>query len=88
MPVYPLLVLLLVSAQRARLGLGSLDARYWPVLDDRSHEGKGGDCGWRWRKRRRPGREIHHPRRLWGESGYAHGERGTFIIALCDSASR
>jgi len=46
MLVNRLLVVHLISAQRVRLGLGSVDDGYWPMLDDRGYNGKFGERCW------------------------------------------
>ena len=74
-----LLVMDLISAQRARLGLGSVDGGCWPMLDDCGYNGKRGEL---YRRRGyRLGHEIH--RVEWGGGSVrVQGRRGTFIKSL------
>lgn len=57
-----LLALDLISAQRARLGPGSVDDGSWPMLDYCCYNGKGGELCRRWREGYRLWREVHHVR--------------------------
>ena len=61
-----LLVMDLISPQRARLGLGSVNGVYWPMLDDCGYNGKRGEL---YRRRGyRLGHEIH--RVEWGGEAF------------------
>lgn len=53
-----LFVVDLICAQRVRLGLGSVDDGYWPMLDDCGYNGNRGERYWR--RGNRLWHEIHH----------------------------
>jgi hypothetical protein len=63
-----LLVLDLISFQRARLGLGVVDDWYWPMLDDCRYNGK----------RRGKGYRLLHE--IHGEEGAVHEQGGRGIV--------